>query len=496
MARGDQLRNDGAEFEADREVREFAIESVTASEASWGHPDRNEDVSVGHLDRINSEMKPDSKIDVNINSQFDETDRQLVRDLAAEELSNINRLDELNVAGVLDGVSGTKGGEGMIASRLASAEISKVLAGMDEAAKSNPKQTKEALKAALIAANERVGAFKNGGGMAGEYDYSRNQGREKELAQTGCTAELMSVIETPDGRTEVAFAHAGDGALLHLDSTTGELKMMTSPQDVLSVAVQRGAVTEDERQAIMSRDDSKWPPRLANLKKAGRMLRQGMVSNINGKPLAEQIEETKLMLNLLAANGREAMVDTNISDEDVIQTGSFEVQPGDMVIPCSDGLVDNLPLDEIKRIITEVNEKHGGDTAKLSEILADEAARRGGYDRVNGKEVTKHPDAKGPDDITFEIISIPEIPEEELELEEMVEIDEGAAAAIEKRKAEEKAALEKALEQKRTELKEAGEWDIDQIMDDISSPTPEPPSTPEEQKKTGLLGRLFGKDKK
>jgi len=397
-----------------------------ASTSSWLHPDRNEDSVVGDRIRLAQESDPNHNFDIHTAPKYAEEDKERLRQAARTELGHADQMDQLQVSAVLDGLSGRKLGEGMLASRIAGAEIAQRMSQLS--ADSGETETMDAIRDAYRLANAEVAWVKGRDLPPGEQkeEYrdmmNMNAEREEELEQLGCTMEIMRTIETPDGKKKVVFGHAGDGAILHFDSKNGQLIERTQPQSAVEIARQKGVISPQEYDDIMSRDEKRWPKRIGNLKGLAGNIRQAPLGGIDGKSMQERLEAANIFLRLMDA-GNPPHGDYSAAAEDLLQVGSFEVGDGDIVIQASDGLIDNVPLEVIQEKL-----RQGLSPEKIKDELTWEATERGGGAiDDNGDPIPAQPEAKGADDISLAITkfeSAPDTSETELDLADIEIVDD------------------------------------------------------------------------
>jgi serine/threonine protein phosphatase PrpC len=188
------------------ETRRFTIAS--GSLASRFHPERNEDAVVGDKTRLMAEngFPPELK------TSDPDADKEAVRRAAGQEAEAADRLAAANCGVVLDGLSGSEHptGSGYVASRLAAGEIAARLAELADLPPGTPAQDSARLMGlALAAANDCVA------------EYTAARPDLKDLA--GTTVAAARATTGPDGRTEVAYAYAGNTRLYHWRTATRKL---------------------------------------------------------------------------------------------------------------------------------------------------------------------------------------------------------------------------------------------------------------------------------
>jgi len=467
------------------------------SRPSAKHEHRNEDAIGGDMDRIERDISQAEAGELPIMTTDMKFDTTAVLNAARREAQYAVPCIENGTDWVIDGASGEEmemdtgtgkvklEGVGMVASRIASAEIARVMSGLPKDA--DDAAAIENMRQAILTADKTMRTYKDLAVRRKPAD--QQEGRAFELKNAGCAATLFNKKENEDGTVDIRYASIGDTAMSVFDSKTGELRPVTRPGDLPTFLLDVGGLTEKEIEYVMSvrKDDKGIPPHL----KAAVMSRQGIMKSVGG---ASKMD-TGLYLQLLDtassfSSDEKQLIRSTERPEDLVEalvdpaklprirkaleyraklkaaggeikmnepdTGVVKLRPGERLIAYSDGLDGNLSPEEIR------------DALARGMNLAEAARAKG----------------KKEDDISIVEFEAPMTRTDEKEFEEI-----GLEEAEEVADAAELAALdEKRLESAREDIEEM-ELDID---DEDVEVIPEPPPIPT-AKKGGLFGGLFGR---
>ncbi|HTK05459.1 MAG TPA: protein phosphatase 2C domain-containing protein [Candidatus Eisenbacteria bacterium] len=293
------------------------VEAKVDTRASKGHPDRNEDAALGDIIRLKEEAVKPPEI-----KTFDTAaDTEIVRQARERELKVADKLKDKQVFGVLDGISGGKEGEGtgVVASRLASARLSERMAEMPPGLTVD--QTKDYVLKAMQAADADVKAYRDNADAI-----TNDPKRKKELKQMGTTADMVALVDNPDGSKEAVIGHVGDSRVYLFDEKTKKLKALTVDENVVGYLHRVGQITREQYDLVMNTSDiSQLPPDLQKLGANFGMDTRGAKNTL---------------FNALGSGG--------VKEENVF---SVRVEPGQKLLLTSDGVHDNLNDAEIEQLL-------------------------------------------------------------------------------------------------------------------------------------------------
>ncbi len=292
-----------------RESWEFPKPIVEqATLVSSRHPDRNEDKILGVADE---------KLPV-LAGEDPEGDRAALKESIEKEARYAETLKELGVSGVLDGVST---GAGALASRMSSAEIAERLAALKEIEDADPymktdrkvQMTERAVREALAAAQKAVMDYKN--------DPGRSLMRD-DLKGMGTTADIVRVVDD-----KAVIGHIGDGAVYLMRD--GELQRLTKDQSLAGYMREKYGVSEREYEILKESDE-------------------------------ERPEWTDGMKEVFKSKGQFKMFDRSVyasigndSEDSKAQVLTVDLRPGDRMMICSDGVVDNWKWDDLQEALAQ-----------------------------------------------------------------------------------------------------------------------------------------------
>jgi serine/threonine protein phosphatase PrpC len=292
---------------------QFRVITTQESQASRRHPGRIEDAVLGSLKRILAEAAKDPDL-AKTKRPFKYL--ELIREAGEREAAVAERLAELGIDGVFDGVSGgSEGlGEGMICSRLVAAEAAERLAeaplefcppeGQAEA-------TKLAFASALLSADLKTTAFNR---------------LYPDMAGRALTTALLSrVIAKPDGKPQLVVGYCGNTRAYCLRSG-GLLEELTIDDTNAGRALRAGETTREQYEHDTS----------------------------SKSPTAEP--EAPLRDELIGDAGGKAKIHTEV----------FDLEPGDTVFLMTDGVHRNRSSQEL----TSLFNRNGGDCSVILQELS------------------------------------------------------------------------------------------------------------------------------
>ncbi len=346
MARGDQHGYKGDS----RESRERpTIEAQIDTRASKGHPGRNEDAALGDIIRLQEEGVAPPKVE----TRDPAADAEAIRQARERELQVADKLKDKKVFGVLDGISGggEGGGTGVLASRLASARITERMAAMPQGL--SVEQTKAFLLQSMQEADKDVKRYRDAADAS-----TRDSARKKELKQMGTTADVVALVDNPDGSQEAVIGHVGDSRVYLYDEKTKKLQSLTVDENVVGYMMRIGQISREEYDQVMNTENiDDLPDKLKNL--------GANLPGIGGVRRAKN-----MIFNALGTGG--------VTAENVF---SVKVEAGQKLMITSDGIHDNLTDAQLEQLLAE------GKTMEDITRLASESGRK-------------------PDDVTGTLIEI------------------------------------------------------------------------------------------
>lgn len=316
-----------------RETGRPPIEVKTESRASSGHPEYNEDASIGDVARIKAERENPPPL----KTANPDKDYAALAEASKKEEAHAAALKERGVYGVLDGVSGGSNGGGLLASRITSGKVAEIMSYMPKDA--NAERARRSIETAIQAAHQAVSEHKNG---------------RPELKQMATTIDLVKTIDNGDGTFDVAYGHVGDSRIYVLDGETGKLRAETLDDGMAKEAMDQGQINREQYDQIMNAPDkASLPPDLQFLYQY-----RNMVSNAVGFPGKENIN---------------------------VATGILKLKKGDRMLISSDGIHDNLTADQI----ADVMRKGGGikELADAAERIASSGEGRAKPDDITGSVI-------------------------------------------------------------------------------------------------------------
>lgn len=323
-----------------------------ASETSAKHPDRNEDAALGDTARLESELVNPPKLE----TDDPQADAEVMKKYGEMERQAADKLEELNVAGAFDGVSGAKAnGSGTLASRIAAGTMAETLAKLSPEADSEA--TKQALAEAFTNANKNV------------RDYAYGDPNREDLAGAATTGDIIRIVESKDG-PELVWGHAGDSRIYVLDGETGKLRCLTTDDGVAkfysrqpdtassfpdreSLLRQQSALTEVETQYSYL-DKLKIQQEAQDPEEARRKIDD----DNSRRRICFQPNQRRVVANQIGVDPEQAK-QTGIEP---FETGVEKIKAGDRILISSDGIHDNLSDEDIAEIM-----QRGGGAAELKQ---------------------------------------------------------------------------------------------------------------------------------
>lgn len=434
--------------EPERSRAEASIDTLVSPK----HPDRNEDAALGDAGRLQQEMKEPPKLA----TQDVAMDDAAVRDALARETKAAGALKDKEVFGVLDGISGGEKGTGLglVASRLVSARVSERMAAMPDGL--DVDATKKYVLETMRAANADIKAYKEKAAASGGDE------RKAELKQMGTTLEMMKLVRKPDSKMEMVIGHAGDGRVYKRDAKTGKLEAVTVDENLVGLATRMGGISKEDYKRIMDAPDIdalvKERPDLAKITVYGqsfdvRKARSTMFNAISGEA---QLTE--------GPNG-------NVT--------SVEANPGDQFLLTTDGIHDELSLEEMQAILDK-----GGSMKDIVKAARDKGLK--------------------DDDATGSLVEVPGEAEIELSDEDIIEEGEEISDADIEEISDEEAARIQGRERKNSEIVKRDQAKFQEAKNGLkdayaaadqqqkkTAPTPPPPA---KRKGGGFLSGLFRRE--
>jgi serine/threonine protein phosphatase PrpC len=334
----------------------LGISVERASETSAKHPDRNEDAALGDLARLEGELVNPPKLE----TADPQADTEVMKKYGEMERQAADKLEDLNIAGAFDGVSGEKAnGSGTVASRIAAGTMAETLANLP--AEANAETTKQALTEAFAKANQNV------------REYAGSDPNREDLAGAATTGDIIRVVESKDG-PELVWGHAGDSRIYVLDGESGKLRCLTTDDGVakfFSRQPDTGSTFPDreslqEHQAAVTELDTQYSY-LDKLKiqqeaKDPEEAAQKIDDDNSRRRIAFQ--KRNVVANQIGVDPEQAK-GTGIEP---FETGIEKIKSGDRVLISSDGIHDNLSDDEIAEIM-----RQGGGAAELKQAARQRA---------------------------------------------------------------------------------------------------------------------------
>lgn len=346
MARGDQHSYKGDA----RDSRERpTIAAQVDTRASKDHPGRNEDAALGDVIRLQEEGVAPPKVE----TRDPAADAEAIRQAREREIQVADKLKDKKVFGVLDGISGggEGGGTGVLASRLASARISERMAAMPQGL--SVEQTKAYLLQSMQEADQDVKRYRDAADAS-----TQDSARKKELKQMGTTADVVALVDNPDGSQEAVIGHVGDSRVYLFDEKTKKLQALTVDENIVGYLMRVGQISRAEYDQVMNTENiDDLPDKLKNLGSG--------IPGIGGVRRAKN--------TIFNALGTGAVKAENVF--------SVKVEPGQKLMITSDGIHDNLTDAQLEQLLGE------GKTMEDITRLASESGRK-------------------PDDVTGTLIEI------------------------------------------------------------------------------------------
>jgi serine/threonine protein phosphatase PrpC len=404
------------------ESGELLVEERFESETTTSkkHPDRNEDAVLGDVNRERKLLDENGKEVGSIREDdfFEQLkdattppeDKEKIAELAKsfgpnknvaeiatrfsselyeatqQETSASDRLKQLEVYGVFDGVSGEpknekgekigENGAGWVASRIVSAEFARVLSTeLDD--NSTADQVEAALRKAAESADARV---------------KKLRGEERSLKEMAATGDVVKLVDNGDGSKEVVAAHFGDSRIYKV-GTDGKLERISFDDGTAKLFYELKRIDAEEYEAI-----------------------DKAVSEASGEddPILETPVKTPLNIPGLGSfntygdfyRKRNALFSPIGGDTFRVKSGDrfgsilrFRLEPGEKLLLTTDGVHDNVADKDIEETLRD-----GG----AKELAA----------RANGV-IEKGEGRAKPDDVTALLIENPEIVEE-IEAEQVI----------------------------------------------------------------------------
>jgi serine/threonine protein phosphatase PrpC len=305
--------------ERDKE-RLFQVEYSADSVPGVFHEERDEDSVLGDAERLwwlNAKEE--------IHTDEPEKDTATIKEAAIIERAAADRLKDLNVYGVMDGIGASSRGSGLIASRLAAAELAANLAALPDEA--DAEASRAAIESALRSANRAV------------WEYSRN--RTDLTGQAGTTATVIRVVGGPDGRPRLAYGFCGNTRLYRYRPGTDELIEETIDHTLAGMAL-RHHLDPDRYPAPKPKNPAtKTAITRADYEAVNDAGRPGAV----GEEYEEMIEANRTFA------GREYTIGLAGPGDFKPDTGIIEAEPRDVILIASDGLYRSIGPDKIRGML-------------------------------------------------------------------------------------------------------------------------------------------------
>lgn len=315
----------------------------TAIIASVDHPKRKEDSTL-------DEPKTDANLpELLTNENFRASDLETVKKYRAIGEKARAKVSEDGFEAVFDGVSGRESnGSGAIAVEVTVGTVLHELAKLKKGA--DLKETLLCMEEAAVAANNEVQAAK---------------GERDDLKDMASTFSMIRTMDGENGKKVVPFINGGDSRIYVLRGKTGKLEQITKDDSMADAMVHLGIITKEQYQQIM---DAESP---------------------------DELKDERLKKAWKARNAVREDFAIGATNSLRVNSGSFEVEDGDVIMLSSDGIHDNIPKSALEKMVSEG-------------ASADDIAKR-------AMKGTK------PDDITLKMIRIgefvPQIAEDEVATE-------------------------------------------------------------------------------
>lgn len=302
----------------------FRVVTTQESQASRRHPDRIEDAVMCSLKRIQAEAAKDPDL---AKTKRPLKYLELIREAGEREAAVAERLADLGIDGVFDGVSGGDEGigEGMVCSRLVAAEAAERLAesplefcppeGQAEA-------TKLAFASALRSADLKTTAFNR---LYPDMD-----------GHALTTALLSRVIAKPDGQPQLVVGYCGNTRAYRL-RPGGVLEELTVDDSAAGRALRAGEITREQYELVTTASDAAALP-----------------------------EDLRAYKPKKEAPRRDELIG-DARGQAKIHTETFDLEPGDVVFLMTDGVHRNRSNKELTGLFNR-NGRDGG--AILKELSA------------------------------------------------------------------------------------------------------------------------------
>jgi serine/threonine protein phosphatase PrpC len=187
-----------------------------------------------------------------------------------------------------------------------------------------------------------------------------------ETVPTGVTtASVAKLVEMPDGEKHVYFANVGDSRV-YLQDENGNLEALTTDDGILARAVRQGQVTPEQAMRI---DQAK---RKEDLDPEGQALfaQRNVVTESVGTPYSRK--------------------------PDAVVVRMRTVRPGQRLVITSDGIHDNLLMNDMRKVLAEAEDDRRAE--KALQLTADELSKLSRKEYGRGKK----------DDMSAVVYEIPE----------------------------------------------------------------------------------------
>ena len=301
------VKSPESRFGSDIEIESyFDLASESETVVSPKHPEHNDDRVLGAVAA--------ERISLSTDPGFRQADLETIRSWGERERAAAGRLAELDIHGVMDGISGRDGsGSGTLASRIASGAIAERLSALPENA--DAALTAAALTAALEGAHRAV------------IDYRGERGDLEEMATT---ADIVRMVKAPEGGYDLVYAHAGDGRIYVLDGETGRLERLTEDESPALEALRMGLISREQHDLAVAAEDPDSLPDFSN-------------PNFPKAP--------KDLLRILSRKRQGVSNSVGQGQGLRVTTGQRRLKGGDTVLISSDGVHDNLNDGQIAEML-------------------------------------------------------------------------------------------------------------------------------------------------
>lgn len=374
------------------ETKESAVQIGGATEASEGHPDRNEDRAFFNKDRMTVGV-----LDGAGGGMAGEKASALAAQIVSREMKKIP--DTVSAADCRKAIS----------SILESAHQSVLGLGNDEFFKHLDRDAWKQETGNLLwddpaeIDKEIAGTGWKPKIYAAEKFKGKSQDEIFEAEQkaglstpTATTASVAKFLERPDGGAEMVYGHIGDSRIYVLRKD-GKIEQVTKDQGGMEEAVKLGVISKQEAEVLDQTSDP------------------AILKEKFGEERAAALE------NYFPQLRRSVTQELGLKSKIDLQIGAIKIEPGERVLFTSDGIHDNLTNEEIEQLLK------GGDAAGAAKKIVDAARQRTAEGAMRSKA----------DDKTAVVVEIPENIEEisdvdilEEEPEEIMELGDADVEAV------------------------------------------------------------------